>query len=496
MAQFENILNILNGYVWSNAMLVLILGASLYFTIGLRFTQVRNFKDMLHSVTRTKSSESGISTLASFWASMGSRVGIGNIAGVATAIYVGGPGALFWMWVTSIVDAATSFTEVSLSQLYKDRIDNEYRGGTPYYAFKGMGWKWFGNLFALVTLIAMLFLVPGVQANMISEGMSNSLGIPYWVTGVVGAAILAGIVLGGIKRISKATSVMVPFMLGAFLLVVVIVLAMNIANIPAMFGMIFQAAFNGTSAFGGLMGAAIAWGVKRAIYSSGSGFGSETPLAAAAECAHPAQQGLANSIAVYLDAIIYTSTGLMILASDTFNTAGGYIGSGSAKMGEFAEQALSGVVFAQEAVGTVLPGLGQIVIALCVLFFAFTSILSYVYQAETALAFLAEKASATVRKNLVYGVRIITPLVYLYFSVATSSAAWGAGDLGFGLMTWLNMILLVIMFPKASALLKDYEAQRKIGKIPYFDPDKLGMKNADLWKEINKKQIAAEKAGK
>jgi len=496
MAQFENIVNILNGYVWSNAMLVLILGASLYFTIGLRFTQVRNLRDMIHAITRTKSSESGISTLAAFWVSMGSRVGIGNIAGVATAIYFGGPGALLWMWITSIVDAGTSFTEVTLAQLYKSRIDGEYRGGTPYFAFKGLGLKWLGKLFAAVTLIAMLFLVPGVQANMISEGMKNSLGIPYWATGLVGAVVLAIIVLGGIKRISKATSVMVPFMIGAYLLMVVIVLVLNIAHIPAMFALIFQSAFNGTAAFGGLMGAAIAWGVKRAIYSSGAGFGSETPMAAAAECDHPAQQGLANSSAVYLDALVYTSTGLMILASDCFNSVSGYIGSGSDQMAGFAEKGLNGVVFAQEAVGSVVPGLGQIIIALCVLFFAFTSVLGYVYQAETALAFLTEKSGDALRKKLILGVRIITPLIYFYFSIATSSAAWGAGDLGFGLMTWLNMTILLFLFPKASKLLKDYEAQRKAGKIPFFDPDKVGIENVDLWKDINKEKIAAAKAEK
>ncbi len=496
MELLGRLIDFLNTYIWSTAMIVFVLGSSIYFSIRLRFTQLRNFKDMAKNVLSSKSSESGISTFSSFCTTMAARVGVGNIAGVAVAIYTGGPGAVFWMWVTAIFLAATSFTECSLGQLYKISVDGEYRGGAYYCAERALGWKWFGILFAIVTMVTMLALLPGAQSNTISEGLYHSLGIPHWITGVVGAVLLGIIILGGIKRISGFASVLVPLKIGLFMLLTIVVLIVHAKAIPGMFVMIFTAAFNQGSIFGGMMGAAIGMGVRRATFASGAGMGEETPAAAAAETDHPVGQGLANSFGIYMDIVVCTCTALMILVTDCFNTASGYIGAGSAAMSELAASGQNGIVYAQEAVGTLAPGVGEIVVGVLVILFAFTTILSYSYQAETSLAYLFGDSRPQVRKAVILGMRILILLIYIFFANTASDVAWGAADLGVGLMVWLNVFMLLFLFPKAVIMLKDYEAQKKAGQKPFFDPDKVGIKNVDLWKEINKEKIAAARAEK
>lgn len=487
----EYIINYLNDYVWSSAMLVFVIGSSIYFSIRLRFTQVRNLKDMVRNLLSNKNSESGISTFSSFWTTMAARVGVGNIAGVAVAIYMGGPGAVFWMWVTAILLAAVSFTECSLGQLYKIRVDGEYRGGAYYCAENALGWKRFSVLFAAVTILVMLFLLPGIQANMIGEGLKHSLNIDPLVSGIVGAVFLGVIILGGIKRISTFASILVPLKVGLFLLLTIAVLLFHASAIPKMFVWIFSAAFNQGSLFGGMMGSAIAMGIRRATFASGAGMGEETPPAAAAETAHPVGQGLANSFGIYMDILVCTCTALMILVTDCFNMASGYIGSGSPKMAELAAAGQNGVVFPQEAVGTLIPGAGEIIVSLLVILFAFTAVLSYYYQAETSMAYVFGEASESLRKKIYLIMKFMILMTYIYFSTTSSSVAWAAGDLGCGLMVWLNVFMLWFLFPKAVAMLKDYEEQRKAGKKPFFDPDKVGIENVDLWKEINKDKIAA-----
>lgn len=492
MEYIKDLVDYLNGYVWSTAMLVFVIGSCIYFSIVLRFTQVRNLKDMVRNLVSNQSSESGISTFSSFWTTMAARVGVGNIAGVAVAIYMGGPGAVFWMWVTAILLAAISFTECSLGQLYKIRVDGQYRGGAYYCAENGLGWKWFGILFAGVTVVVMVILMPGVQANMISEGLNHSLGVAPWLTGLVGAVLLGAIILGGIKRISKFAAILVPLKVGLFLLLTIVVLIVHAHAIPTMFAWIFSAAFNQGSVFGGMMGSAVTMGIRRATFASGAGMGEETPAAAAAETAHPVGQGLANSFGIYMDIVVCTCTALMILVTDCFNTATGYIGAGSSKMAELAASGQNGVVYTQEAVGTIMPDSGAVIVGVLVILFAFTTILSYYYQAETAVAYLCYGDSRKkLRKGIIFGMKILVLLVYFFFSTIASSVAWATADLGCGLMVWLNVFMLWFLFPKAVAMLKDYEEQRKAGKTPFFDPDKVGIKNVDLWKEINKDNIVA-----
>jgi AGCS family alanine or glycine:cation symporter len=492
--QFADFINYLNGFVWHPAMLVFVLGTGLYFTIGLRFTQIRNFKEMFRNLFVSSKSESGISTFASFSTTMAARIGVGNIAGVAVAIYQGGPGAVFWMWMTSLIISATSFVECMLGQTYKVKIDGEYRGGAYYTAEKGLGWKWFGVLFALVSILVLGLFFPGIQSNMISEAVHNATGVPNIVTGLIGGVFVAIVIFGGIRRISDVASIMVPFMAGGFFLLTIITLIMNASRIPEMFGWIFGSAFNGSTIFPGMMGAAIAWGVKRAVYASGAGMGEETPAASAAECDHPVGQGLANSFGIYFDIVVCTCSALLILVTDCFNTASGYIGQGSANMAELAKTGQFGSVFPSEALGTVFPGFGQVAIAVIVFLFAFTTVISYAYQAETSLAYLFQHSHEKLRHNVILLIRAAVVVVYIYFSATTSSAAWALADLGCGMMVWLNVAMITFLFPVARKMLRDYEAQKKAGILnPVFDPDKVGIKNVDTWKEINKDKIAAAK---
>lgn len=491
--KIADFVNFLNGFVWHPAMLVFVIGTAIYFSVGLRFTQIRNFKEMAKNLVSNKNSESGISTFASFSTTMAARIGVGNIAGVAVAIYMGGPGAVFWMWMTSLLISATSFVECMLGQTYKVRIDGEYRGGAYYTAEKGLGWKWFGVLFAGISVVILAFLFPGIQSNMIAEAFHN-VGVPNIVTGLIGGALVAVVIFGGIKRISSVATILVPFMAGAFFLLTIITLIMNASRVPAMFGWIFSSAFNSGTMFPGMMGAAIAWGIRRAVYASGAGMGEETPAASAAECDHPVGQGMANSFGIYMDIVVCTCSALLILVTDCFNTASGYIGQGSPNMAKLAESGQYGSVFPSEALGTLMPGFGQLAVAIIVLLFAFTTVISYAYQAETSLAYLFQHSHQKLRKTIIMICRAGVVVVYIYFSATTSGAAWALADLGCGLMVWLNVFMITFLFPVARKMLIDYETQKKEGKAPFFDPDKLGIKNVDIWKEINKEKIAAAKA--
>lgn len=482
----NTIINAMNSIIWSDVMVVVCIGAGLFFSIRYKFAQVRDFKDMVRNLFSNKTSSDGISTFASFCTTMSARLGVGNIAGVATAVYMGGPGAIFWMCMTSFLIAATSYTECTLGQLYKVRVDGQYRGGAYYIAEKGLGWRWYGIIFALASILG-LVLLTGTQANQIGEAVDVAFGISPIISGVVLGVIFGIIIIGGIRRVSTVASVLVPFMAIGYFIVTIIVLIANASMIPTMFAWIFKNAFTVDAAFGATVGSAIVWGVKRAVFASGSGMGEETPAAAAAETSHPAGQGLANSFGIYVDILVCTCSGLLILVTDCFNTASGYIGSGSEAMQNLYDSGQYGIAFQQAAVDSVMPSIGKIVICVILVLFALTSVLSYAYQVENSMVYLFERSSQKVRKYVLLGTHIFMVIVFVYFSAASSDTAWAAGDVGVGLMIWFNMFLIVVLHNNAVKLLKDYETQRKAGiEYPVFDPDKLGIKNADLWKDINK----------
>lgn len=476
----------LNGFVWSPALVYGFLGLGLLYTILTRFVQVRFLKDMIKLTFTGGGSKAGVSSFQALAMSLGSRVGTGNVAGVATAIAFGGPGAVFWMWVTAILGSATSFIEITLTQIYKRKIDGQYRGGTPYYIENGLKWKWFAGVSAVLTLVVMSILWPGVQANTVALTMKNAFGLPPFVTGALIVLLLGFIIFGGVKRIAKAAEVMVPFMAIGYIVITLIVLGLNYAQIPDVLSLIFTSAFNLNSTFGGLMGSAIAWGVQRGVYSNGAGLGSETFEAGAAEVSHPAKQGLVQSFSVYIDTlIICPATAFIILITGMYDVKPEGMAPITNKLGNTEPS-----VYTQLAVESVLPRFGIAFLAISLFFFCFTTLLSYYYKAETNLAFLTsnKKMKAGWLNHLL---KIALMAAAFYGSVTTASTVWAIGDLGMGTMAWVNLTVILLLTKPALRVLKDYVRQKKAGKDPVFKPEKLGIEGADFWEEhyTNGKQI-------
>lgn len=497
----QEIVDSINGVVWSSALIYLALGAGLFFSVLTRFVQVRLFREMIALLFSSKSSDKGISSFQALAVSLSGRVGTGNIAGVAAAIGFGGPGAVFWMWVVAFLGASTAYVESTLGQIYKEVDEGQYRGGPAYYIEKAMGQKWYAWLFAFATILATGVLLPGVQANSIGNAAELALGGGDLLQTVIGpisttkmatavgvVAILGFIIFGGVKRIANFTQVVVPFMALAYIIMALIVVGLNITQLPQVIGLIIGDAFTPMAG----LGAAIGWGVKRGVYSNEAGQGTGPHAAAAAEVEHPAQQGLVQAFSVYIDTLfVCSATAFMILITGAYNVHGGD--------GGFLVQNLDAAVdpnspaFTQYALESVMPGVGAPFVAIALFFFAFTTVLAYYYIAETNVAYLHR----TIRiPGLIIILKIVMMLSVFYGAVRTAGVAWGLGDIGVGLMAWLNIVgILIIYFLSKPALkaLKDYEAQRKAGTRPYtFDPESLGIKNADFWVERLKQSKSRE----
>lgn len=470
-------LNALNDIVWSPLLVYLCLGTGLYFSIRTRFMQVRGFGEMLRLLFRSNASAAGVSSFQALAMSLSGRVGTGNIAGVATAIAYGGPGAVFWMWVVAFLGASTAYVESTLAQIYKEKDDQgQYRGGPAYYIEKAMGQKWYAWLFAVVTVLATGLLLPGVQANSISTALDNAWGVPSWATAVVVVTGLGLIVFGGVKRIARFAEVVVPFMALAYILISVGILLLNAGRVPEMFALIVRSAFGWHAGFGAVLGMAIQWGVKRGIYSNEAGQGTGPHAAAAAEVSHPASQGYVQAFSIYVDTLLVCSaTAFLILSTGMYNVM--------APDGTQLVNALPGVGagpgFAQAAVESVLPGWGAGFVAVALLFFAFTTIIAYYYMAETNIAYINRRVH---RPWLTQALRLGMMVAVAYGCVKSATVAWGLGDLGVGLMAWLNIIAILILQRPSLLALRDYEAQRKAGRDPVFEPDALGIPHADQWR--------------
>ncbi len=493
----NNVVNFLNGYIWGVGMLVLIVGSGLYFTIRMHGFQFVHFKDMWSRIIDKGDSESGISAFGSFCTTMAMRVGTGNVAGVAVAIYLGGPGALFWMILAGMTNSAVCFSECTLAVLYKTRIDGQYRGGGAYCAERGLGWKKYGSFMALVLMLGTSIFMPAAATYTICDGFTNALSIPMWVSALVIALIFGVVVVGGIKRISSVAEMIVPFMVTVYLIATVIVVIVNITEVPAMIKMVVSCAFAKNAVFGGTLGVAIQQGVKRGTFSSASGMGEASPTAAATETSHPVKQGMANAAGVWLDTVIVcTASGLMILLTDCFNTSTGYIGGGAAELPELAAAGTNGVIFVQLACKTVMGNIAPIFIAIMLALFSFTCLISYYYEAETAAMYLFQgDGKEKIRKIVTWTMRIAMPILIFIWGNIDSGLAWNLSDLALGGCTWINMLVVLLLSPKVFALYFDYEAQMKAKIDPYYNPDKLSWKGVDveMWRDINKKRIESEK---
>ncbi len=492
-----NLIDLLNGYIWSVWMLVFIVGSGLFLTIRLGAFQFVHFRDMWGRIIDRQDSDSGISTFASFCTTMAMRIGTGNVAGVAVALYAGGPGALFWMIIAGMTNSAVCFTECTLAVLYKIRIDGQYRGGGAYCAERGLGWKKYGTFMAVVLMLGTSIFMPAAATYTICDGFNNAIGVPMAVCALIVAAIVAVTVIGGVKRIGQVASLVVPVMTLIYLAVAVIIIVMNITRIPEVISMVVTCAFGKNALIGGALGTAIRQGVKRGTFSSAAGMGEASPTAAAAETSHPVKQGMANAAGVWLDTVIVcTASGLMMLLTDCFNTASGYVGSGSDQMAALAEAGTSGIIFVQLACTQVMGSVAPLFIAVMLFLFSFTCLISYYYEAETAAMYLFQgKEKETIRKIVTKVMQIGMPILIFIWGIIESDMAWNLSDLALGTCTWINVVIVLALSPKAVALYKDYEEQMKEKKDPYYNPDKLcwdGV-DAEMWKDINKKQIAAEK---
>src|SRR5690554_1490384 len=388
----ESIIIALNDIVWSNALIILCLSAGVYFSATTRFLQVRHLREMIRLLFDGRSSAKGVSSFQAFTMAIAGRVGTGNIAGVATAIAMGGPGAIFWMWLIAFLGGASAFIEATLGQIYKQVDNGQYRGGPAYYIDRGLGIKWYAALFAGATILSTAFFLPSVQSNSIASSVNNAFNIPVEVTGIFITAVLGLVIFGGVKRIGQVAQIVVPFMAAAYVLMALIIMAMNFTAIPEIFGLILKSAFGFEPAFSGILGMAISWGVKRGIYSNEAGQGTAPHAAAAAEVSHPAKQGLVQAFSVYVDTmLVCTATGFMILFTGRYNVAN--------ETGGFIVENLPGIAigpeYTQNAISTHFPTIGSGFVAIALLFFAFTTLMAYYYIAGTNFTYLNKRGTAT-----------------------------------------------------------------------------------------------------
>lgn len=500
----EGLVDLVNGIIWSPALVYLCLGAGLFYSIMTRFVQVRLFGEMITLLFTGKSSAQGISSFQALAVSLAGRVGMGNIAGVAAAIGFGGPGAVFWMWVVAFLGASTAYVEATLAQIYKEKdvITGEYRGGPAYYFERALGQRWYGILFAVASILACGMFLPGVQANgvisafaqVMGEGTPmNIMGLEVGSMRLVGLAIilviLGTIIFGGIKRIATFTEYAVPFMALGYIGLALVIMFTNYQMIPEVFGLIISDAFTAQAGFG----AAIGWGVKRGIYSNEAGQGTGPHAAAAAEVEHPSQQGLVQAFSVYVDTLLVCSaTAFMIITMGTYNVQGTLPDGQYIVQNVAAGVEINSPAFTQMAMETMYGQFGNVFIAVAVFFFAFTTILAYYYIAEVNVAYLTRFISRGANRTGLFLVKILIMVMVAYGGLNSAGYIWDIGDIGVGLMAWLNIVGILVIFIVARptlTMLRDYEAQRKAGVKHYtFDPAKFGIKNAPYWEERHLKQ--------
>ncbi|WP_076418760.1 alanine/glycine:cation symporter family protein [Colwellia sp. UCD-KL20] len=493
----QELVNTLNSFIWSPALIYLCLGAGVFFSIVTRFVQVRQIKEMWRLLVTGKSSKKGISSFQALAVSLSGRVGTGNIAGVAAAIGFGGPGAVFWMWVVAFFGASTAYIESANAQIYKEEVNGVYRGGPAYYIEKATGQKWYAWLFALSTILACGALLPTVQSNSLGEAavmvfgkgdmlstFFGDIAFTKLMTATIIVMLLGFIIFGGIKRIANFTQVVVPFMAFAYIIIACIIIALHIDRLPSVFMLIINDAFSPMAG----VGAAIGWGVKRGVYSNEAGQGTGPHAAAAAEVQHPAQQGLVQSFSVYVDTLfVCSATAFMILITQSYNVQ--LEGQSSFIVQNIAgDIAANSPAFTQIAVESMFKGIGKPFIALALFFFAFTTLLAYYFIAENNVVYIERTLKIP---GLTFMLKVLIMSATFYGTIKAADVAWGMGDVGVGLMAWLNIIGIIVMFfiaKPAIKALKDYEKQKKAGVEKYtFDPIKLGIKNAKFWEDRLKK---------
>ena len=476
----EQIISKISGYVWSPALVAICLLAGLYFSVGTRFVQVRRLREMARLLFSTdKSQKTGITSFQAFSMALSGRVGTGNIVGVATAIGYGGPGAIVWMWIIAFLGAGSAFSEATLAQIYKEEHKGQFRGGPAYYIEKGLHSKWLAVVFAVTAVLAAGFFMPPVQSNGIALSFANTFNISPAIVGGAVALLIGIVVIGGVNRIANVAQIVAPFMAILYILLAIVVLIINAKVVPSVFMDMIRGAFGMHQVLGGILGSTIAWGVKRGIYSNEAGQGTGAIVAGAAKVSHPVKQGLVQAFSVYIDTLLVcTATAVMILACKTYNV---FDASGNLLLSANGmDMGAPGVGYTTAALGTLLGvKTGGIIISIALFFFAFTTIMAYYYYAETNLVYLFGKG----RKEhiLIWVLRLGVVGMVFFGSLYEAKSMWDLGDIGVGMMAWINIIAILLLSPKAFKALKSYERQKKEGKEPVFDPKEIGAKGADFW---------------
>ncbi|MDD3115445.1 MAG: alanine/glycine:cation symporter family protein [Anaerovibrio sp.] len=468
MEVFSAAVNNLDAVIWSMALVGLCLGAGLYLSVRLRFPQLRLLVEMVRLLFGEKKSEHGISSFQSFATTVGARVGMGNIAGIATAIFVGGPGAIFWMWVITLIGAASAFTESVLGQAYKIKNSSGvFMGGPAYYLENGLKCRLYAKVFAVLAVLGPGLLLPGVQINSLALVFEEAFAVDRTIAGFICCVFLAFIIFGSIRRISKAAEILTPFMCAIYMGFAVCVLFMNYEKIPGLLSLIVTSAIGIDQLFAGIIGSAISWGVKRGIYSNEAGMGCGAIVSAAAETSHPAKQGLIQACSIYVDTLLIgTATALLVLLTGTFNVADGQGGLLVNNAGNLE----AGIKWAQYALINTFGTWSGKVLAVIIVLFVFTSLTGYCYQAEANIRYLFKR-----NKIALNSVRILFILASFFGCLVNADAIWALGDIGYGLLGWANIIAIILLAPKAVAILRDYELQKKQGRDPVFDPVKFGI---------------------
>ena len=481
----ESISQTLSSWIWSPALVVLCLCSALYFSIRTRFVQVRRFGEMARLLFYTdKTQKTGISSFQAFAVALSGRVGTGNIVGVATAIGYGGPGAIVWMWIIAFLGAGSAFVEATLAQIYKEEHGGQFRGGPSYYIEKGLRCKWLAVVFAVCSIIACGLLMPPVQSNGMAIAFANSIHIAPVYVGIVVAVVLGLVIIGGVTRIANVAQIVAPFMAIVYIILAIVVLIYNYSAIPSVLMDMLKGAFGVHELFGGIIGSTIAWGVKRGIYSNEAGQGTGPIVAGAAKVSHPVKQGLVQAFSVYVDTLLVCSaTAVMIMAVKTYNVmdanTGEMLFTSSYNLGA------PDVSYTATAIGTLLgTDLGNIVVAVALAFFAFTTIMAYYYYAETSLVYLFGNSKK--EHAAIWVLRLCIIAAVIFGSIKEARVAWNIGDIGVGTMAWINIIVILLLSPKAIRALKDYEKQEKKGKDPVFDPQKMNIENSDFWNNPTK----------
>lgn len=460
---FNDILTKINDVMYTYILVILLVGAGIYFTIRTKGVQFRLLKDGIKAMLdKSEKSEDGKKKVSSFQALMistASRVGTGNIAGIATAIAAGGPGAVFWMWIMAIIGGASAFIESTLAQVYKVKDAGQYRGGPSYYMERALGKRWMGILFSVLLIICFAYGFNGLQSYNMSSALEYYIADyanSSWpmIVGIILAVAASAVIWGGVHRIGFISSVIVPVMATIYILLGLATMILKIHELPAMFAMIFESAFDVKAIMGGFAGSAVVIGIKRGLFSNEAGMGSAPNASASADVDHPVKQGLVQIISVFIDTLlICSSTAIMLLVSDVEGKSG----------------VLDGIPYVQAAISSNVGEWGIHFITFSIFAFAFSSLIGNYFYAESNILFIKNN-------RVVLHIFRMTCVVAIFLGAqADFSLVWNLADITMGLMAIVNIIAIFLLGNVAIKVLKNYEKKKKAGENPVFYEDEVGL---------------------